>query len=181
MARIKYVDKKDLSAANQDLLEPNYNAFRALANSPDCCRAFWGLGGFFQKRSKLDSRLRELALLQVGWLARCDYEWFHHVKVSLAVGVTEADIRVIGDSEKSDSLDPVARTVLKATREMYAGPGISAETISELKGYLNAEALVDLVVVIGFYIGIVRMFGSLDLDLEPQYQEYQERFPLPHP
>ena len=180
MAVIRYVDKHELSAANQDLLARNFNSFRALANSPDCCRAFWGLGGFLQKKSRLDPRLRELAILQIGWKSQCRYEWAHHVKVALENGVSDADIRSMMAETRGEAtpLEPVARAVLRAAREMYHGPGATPDTVTTIEAAIGTESVVDLVVAIGFYIGVVRLLVTLDIEMEPEYQPYIERFPL---
>ncbi len=180
MAVIRYLDKHELSEANQDLLERNFNSFRALANSPDCCRAFWGLGSFLQKKSRLDPRLRELAILQIGWSAQCRYEWSHHIKVALENGVTDADIRSMMAETlgQTTSLEPAARAVLRAAREMYKGPRASPDTVKTIEAAIGTESVVDLIVAIGFYIGIVRLLETLDIEMEPQYQPYLDRFPL---
>ncbi len=97
MARVPYLETSDLSAENQDLLKRRINLFQALVNSPNAARAFSGLGQFIRFGSKLDPRLRELAILQVGWLARSPYEWSHHVKLGHDFGVTDDDIRALID------------------------------------------------------------------------------------
>ena len=70
--------------------------------------------------SKLDARLRELAILQVGWLARSPYEWSHHVKIGYDFGVTPEDIQALIDETdgKPNKLEPLARLVCKGAREM---------------------------------------------------------------
>ena len=180
MAVIRNVERHDLSAANQDLLARDFNSFRALANSPDCCRAFWGLGGFLQKKSRLDPRLRELAILQIGWKSQCRYEWAHHLKVALENGVSDADIRAVVAETRGEAtaLEPAARAVLRAAREMYDGPGASPDTVRTIEAAIGTESVVDLVVAIGFYIGVVRLLVTLDIALEPEYQPYLARFPL---
>jgi alkylhydroperoxidase family enzyme len=55
-------------------------------------KAFNGIGNFIRFKSKLDTRLRELAILQVGWLEKSEYEFTHHVKIGKEFGVTDADI-----------------------------------------------------------------------------------------
>ena len=92
MARVPYLEKTDLKPDDQDLLKRPIALFKALVNSPGGARAFSGLGQYIRFNSKLDPRLRELAILQVGYLARAPYEWSHHVKIGYAFGVTDADI-----------------------------------------------------------------------------------------
>src|SRR5512139_1328949 len=81
MARIPYLSKSDLKPEDQDLLAREINLNHALVNSPNAARAFGRLGGFIRNSSKLDSRLREMAILQVGYLARSAYEYSHHIKI----------------------------------------------------------------------------------------------------
>jgi alkylhydroperoxidase family enzyme len=75
MARLPYLDKRDLKPEDQGLLSRDINLYRVLVHNPEAMRAFSGLGGYIRHRTKLDPRLRELAILQVGWLARSPYEW----------------------------------------------------------------------------------------------------------
>src|SRR4051794_10909103 len=50
------------------------------------------IGGYIRFKSKLDPRLRELAILQVGWMEKSEYEFTHHVKIGREFGVTDDDI-----------------------------------------------------------------------------------------
>src|SRR5579862_6189008 len=118
MARVPYLEKSDLAAADQELLNRPISLFKALVHSPNAARAFSGLGGFIRHTSKLDPRLRELAILQVGWLARSPYEWSHHVKIGHDFGVTDSDIQALIDDTagRHTSLDALSLLVLKAAR-----------------------------------------------------------------
>src|SRR6478736_7580587 len=181
MARVPYLEQADLSAENQDLLKRRISLFQALVNSPNAARAFSGLGGFIRFGSKLDPRLRELAILQVGYLARAPYEWSHHVKIGKDFGVTDDDIRaLIAETEgKSSKLEPLAKLVLKAAREATNDMAISEATFAALRKDLDNERIVDLVITISFYNAVVRLLASLQIDVEPEYQPYLEEFPLP--
>ena len=180
MARVPYLEKSDLAEADQDLLARNINLFRALVNSPNAARAFSTLGGFIRHKSRLDPRLRELAILQVGWLARSPYEWSHHVKIGFDFGVSKDDIRALIDDTdgKSTGLDEPSRLVLRGAREMTRDGAMAAETFSALQGQLGNECVVDLTVTIGFYNAVVRVLATLQIDVEPDYQTYLDQFPL---
>jgi alkylhydroperoxidase family enzyme len=181
MARLPYLDPQDLAPEHRDLLARSINLVRALAHSPDALRAFHALGQFIRFKSRLDPRLRELAILMVGYLTRSPYEWSHHVKIGRSFGVSDADIRALMQEAegRESALEPLARTVLKATTEMTRDLGVSDATFAELREGLDEERIVDLVITIGFYNAVVRVLTSLKIDVEEDYQSYLEEFPLP--
>jgi alkylhydroperoxidase family enzyme len=181
MARLPYLNQSDLAPEHKDLLARNINLFRALAHSPNGARAFHGLGGYIRNKSPLDPRLRELAILQVGWIARSSYEFSHHVKIGRDFGVSDTDIRaMIEESEGQDSsLEPLARAVLRAAREMTTGVAASEETFAALRSGLDQECLTDLVITISFYNAVIRLLATLQIDVEEDYMKYLEEFPWP--
>ena len=181
MARLPPIDPADVAPEHRDLLARPIALHRTLVHSPGALRAFGGLGQYIRHGSTLDPRLRELAILQVGYLARAPYEWSHHIKIGQDFGVTDADIDdLITETEgRSTALDPLARTVLAAAREIAADGAVTDATWDALAGALTCEHLVDLVVTIGFYCGVVRVLASLRIEVEADYMPYLRRFPLP--
>ena len=81
MPRLPHRTRADLPPEDQDLLARDINLMRIMSHSPGAARVFHALGRYIRYDSPLDPRLRELAILQVGWLARSDYEFSHHVKI----------------------------------------------------------------------------------------------------
>ena len=181
MARVPYLNKGDLAPENQDLLTRNISLHRALAHSPNGMRAFVGLGQYIRHRSRLDPRLREMAILQVGYSARSPYEFSHHIKIGRDFGVTDADIRAIEAETqgRSTNLAPLERVVLQAARELTAQPDLSEATFAQLRSGLDDERIVDLVLTISFYCGVVRLLAGLRIDVEADYLHYLQEFPLP--
>ena len=128
MARLPYLDVKDLAPEHHDLLARKINLNKLLVHSPEAARAFGKLGGHIRFKSKLE---------------------------------------------------PLARAVLKAAREMTNDLKLSDATHAELKQHMNAETLVELVVAISFYNGVVRLLSALQIDVEDDYKHYLDEFPLP--
>ena len=180
MARLPYLEKSDLKPEDQDLLKREITLHKALVNNPGAARAFGTLGQYIRHRTTLDARLRELAILQVGWCARSPYEWSHHVKIGYDFGVTDADIEgLIADSAGRESaLGPLERLVLKGAREVHEG-AMSAGTFAALQGHLGNAARMDLVVTATFYCAVVRLLASLEIDVEEGYMPYLRKYPLP--
>jgi len=180
-ARVPYLDRDDLPEQHKNLLDRPIWLTRALANSPDTARAFLGLAQHIRYGMTLDMRLRELAILQVGWLARSAFEWSHHVKLGMEFGVTKKDIEaLIADtSGKPNNLGELEKNVLLAAREMTENVEMPEPLFKDLQTRLGDEQMVDLVVTISTYCAVVRILASLAIEVEPEYQPYLDMFPLP--
>jgi alkylhydroperoxidase family enzyme len=181
MARLPYLDPADLAPEQRDLLARNINVYRALVHNPAALRALHTQARYIRHESKLDPRLREMAILQVGYLLRSPYEYSHHVKIGRDFGVSDEDIRAITAETEghSTSLSPLDKAVLRAAREMTTDLAASDATFAELRQSLDNEELIDLLLTIGFYNAVVRVLATLQIDVEDDYLQYLEEFPLP--
>jgi alkylhydroperoxidase family enzyme len=181
MARVPYLEKSDLAPEHHDVLARPIALNLAMANSPNASRAMGVLASYIRHTSKLDARLREMAILQVGYLARSAYEWSHHVKIGREFGVSDEDIRAIGEETagRSTKLDAVSKAVLRGAREMTSDLAMSDDTFATLEKALGREQVIDLTLAIAFYNAVVRLLGTLQIDVEPEYQRYLEEHPLP--
>ncbi len=182
MARVPYLNQDDLPEEHQRLLERPANLFRALVHSPDAFRSFSRLGLWLRTGSTLDARLRELAILQVGYITRAEYEWSHHIRIGHGVGVTDDDLRALiaeTNGERS-ALPELDRAVLRLAREMteeLKGAEATFETVNEALGH---EHTIDLLMTIAFYNLVVRLLHTLEVDLEGHDDRaILEQWPLP--
>ena len=47
------------------------------------------------------------------------------------------------------------------------------------QGISDSERLTDLVVTIAFYNAVVRVLATMQIDVEDEYRQYLDEFPLP--
>jgi alkylhydroperoxidase family enzyme len=181
MARLPYLEPDQVAPEYRDMLKRNTNLHKLMVNSPDMARAFNGVGGFIRFKSKLDPRLRELAILQVGWMERSEYEFTHHVKIGKEFGVTDEDIEgLFAETEgKPSGLEPLTKAILKGAREMVKDLGMSDATFAEIKKSLSDEHMTDLVLTIAYYCAVVRVLATMKIDNEPYYKEVLKQYPIP--
>src|SRR5215470_14615088 len=181
MARLPYLEADQIAPEYRDMLARNTNLHKLLVNSPDMARAFSGLGGYIRHKSKLNPRLRELAILQVGWMEKSEYEFTHHVKIGKEFGVTDEDIQALflETEGKPSNLEPLTRAVLKGAREMVCDLGMSDATFAEIKQHLSNEHMTDLVLIIAYYCAVVRVLATMKIDNEPYYKEVLQQYPIP--
>jgi alkylhydroperoxidase family enzyme len=181
MARLPYLEAEQIAPEYRDLLKRNTNLHKLLVNSPDMARVFSGMGSYIRFKSKLDPRLRELAILQVGWMEKSEYEFTHHVKIGKEFGVTDDDIEgMIAETEgKSSKLEPLAKAILRGAREMVLDLAMSDATFTEIQQELSHEHMTDLVLTIAFYCAVVRVLATMKIDNEPYYKEVLKQYPIP--
>jgi alkylhydroperoxidase family enzyme len=180
MARLPYLDVTDLAPEHKHLLKRNINLLRLMSQSPKGATAFHTMGQYIRFESPLNSRLREMAILQIGYMTRCVYEYTHHIKIGRDFGVSDEDIRAVAKETKgtATNLDELTQAVLRASREMTNNFSITDSTFTVLKAHLDNESLTDLVLIISFYNAVVRFLESMQIDNEPEYQVLLSEFPF---
>ena len=68
---------------------------------------------------------------------------------------------------------------LRLAREMTTDVAGSREAFEVVDAALGHELTTELVLVIGYYNMVVRYLETVQIDVEPEYETYLERFPLP--
>jgi alkylhydroperoxidase family enzyme len=186
MARLPYLQQSDLAPEDRDLLAPRGSEgvpdlYRVLAHGPKIMRKQNALAMHIRHDSRLDPRLRELAILQVGYSTRQPYEYSHHVKLALEFGCSTDDIRALAaeTAGKPSGLDTLAKLVLKAAREMTDDRAMSEATFAALRKELDNDQLMELIIAVSTYNGVIRTLNTLQIEVEPNYRRYLEEFPLP--
>lgn len=177
-ARVPYLDADDLGEADRALLRRPINLFRALAGNPDGLRAFQGVGEWIRHHGQLDPRLRELAILRVGYVTRCAYEFSHHVRIGREFGLTTGDINLVRRPAGGPAPDAGAAVVIQAATEITTDLGLADETWQRLADLLGTQCAVELVLVVAHYCAVVRVLNTLKVDVEPDYEQYLREFPL---
>ena len=178
MSRLPLLTKDEIATEDRDIFGVGMNLHRQTLHSPKLARLSRQMGLYFRKESPLPARLCELAILQVAWLARSAYEYSHHLKIALEAGVSETDLQTLA-AGRSFAHDPMAELLINTATDLTAHGAASEATFARLEANLTPAQIVDLLFVISFYIGFVRFTASLALQVEPEYQTYLDRFPLP--
>jgi alkylhydroperoxidase family enzyme len=143
------------------------SVFRVLLRHPGVAKALQGMLAALLFRGTLDPRLRELAILRIGWVTGSEYEWTQHWRVSKQLGLADEVLLAARDWRGAACLSEADRSVLAATDETLERGAISASTWAELEKHLSAEQRIELVAAIGNW----RLFSSLLRSLEIPLEE----------
>ncbi|HEX4437451.1 MAG TPA: carboxymuconolactone decarboxylase family protein [Solirubrobacteraceae bacterium] len=114
---------------------------------------------------QLDPLLRELAILQVAHLSASEYEWVQHVPIAESFGASPAQIAAIeaGDDDHG-GVDADQRAVLGLTREVLVDGAGSEASVRDLTARLGDREVVELLLVIGNYMGLARLIATVALE-----------------
>jgi alkylhydroperoxidase family enzyme len=170
-ARVPRLPVDEAKAAADEAGVPNYMAelaiFQVLLNHPSLARAVNDLLATMLWHGALDSRLRELVIMRIGWLTACDYEWTQHWRVALGLGVSADDLLGVRDWRACEVFGPAERAVLAATDDVVRDGAVSAENwVACESEFSDAAVLVELVTAIGAWRMIATILHSLQVPLE---------------
>src|SRR5439155_7074470 len=100
-------------------------AFRTLANNPGVARVAYTQLVQLLENNKLDTRLRELMIMRIGWVTGSAYEWTQHWRVATTAGIPPEDILAVRDWRDSERLAQADKAVLAVDDGCLAGKSIS--------------------------------------------------------
>src|SRR6201997_4248253 len=171
-ARVPGLPLGEAKAAADEAAVPNYMAelsiFQVLVNHPQLARALNDLLATMLWHGALDSRLRELVIMRIGWLTACDYEWTQHWRVASGLGVPPEDLLAVRDWQGYDGFGPTERAVLAATDDVVRNGAVSAENWAACERELQGDTtvLIELVAAIGAWRMVASLVQSLKIPLE---------------
>ncbi len=143
------------------------SAFRTLAHNPELMKAVFGQLMTLMNRNRLDTRLRELMIMRIGWATGSVYEWTQHWRVATGVGIPAEDVLAVRDWRNSDRLTAADRAVLAATDGTLAGKTISDATWAEVTKYITDVAeQMEFIVAMGNWTLFSILLRNLGVPLE---------------
>ena len=146
---------------------------------PELFRRWLGFGGALLAGS-LPGRLRELVILRSAARLGGRYEWAQHIGLAEIQGVTPAELVAVSNGEGAVELvewAPLERAVLRAVDETADAGAVSDGTWETLAEGLRESELIELLMLIGHYMMLTTVLGSLRVQLEPRAEALAESVP----
>lgn len=173
MARVKLLEKAEVDSMVGQIyqkIEDNggevINLLKALAHSPKIFRDWNRLGITLLLKGDLSHKLRELAILRVGDLARANYEWTKHVPIAMQAGASQEQIDALTNWADASCFDEQERAVLQYTDEVALNIRASEETFERIAAFLSQKEIVELTTTIGYYGMVSRTLEALQIELK---------------
>ncbi len=179
--RVPIVTEAEATPAQLELLDklktPDgevLNIFATLANHPDLARRWFVFANHVLAKSTLSPRVRELAILRVGWRCGSEYEWGQHVLIARKLGFGDDEIARLKTEEIGPEWTPEEACILRATDELHTQQTISDLVWDQLCEQYDLQQRMDLVFAVGQYTLVsmaLNTFGVVRDDGVPGFAE----------
>ena len=134
---------------------------------PEMARALDGIGMAVRSNtSNVPKTMKEVAICVIGAHFRSNVEFWAHSRIALAPGVRQEVLDSIYNSEKPSFSDngeePFQKAAYDMAMEYLDGYRVSDETYQTVLDLLGSEkAMIELVLVMGHYIGLATQLNIL--------------------
>jgi alkylhydroperoxidase family enzyme len=154
-------------------IEPN-NFFKTMGRNPELLKPLIDFSEVTLEKGKLERRLKEWVILQIGRLHNCDYVYEAHKQALSRALMSE----VLDDRRKPLDTSSFADRDKLAIR--YAGlittNSVDDEIFAELRQAFSEEEIIELTVLAAYYTFICRVVNAFGIEFdEIQFLEPQNR------
>ena len=168
MPQIPYDDWSRLPAEAQSRLASFYplNLFRMLSHAEKVGFAHMDMGTALLHRGGLDPRLRELVILRVGHVCGSAYEIHQHRAYAARVGASSEQIDAVLGGADLAPLGPTWQPVIALVDELCHCAKPAPERLAAAQGVLSPRELVELILLVGYYMATARLLETLEVEIE---------------
>lgn len=146
--------------------------YRVIGHQPALLKAWIAFAWSLRLEAETPRALRELLIMRGAQLQGVAYEWAHHWPMALQAGVPEDKLRALATWTSSDLFDAEERLVLQLADEVAGGSGGGEDTMAGLRAHFGDAAAVELALTASFYVCVARFLATIDLELEPEFEDY---------
>ncbi|WP_244930253.1 carboxymuconolactone decarboxylase family protein [Nocardioides sp. W7] len=132
--------------------------FGLMLHAPGVGAPLQELGAAIRYRTSLSDRHREVAILLVAVATASDFEWFAHVRVGLAAGLSTAELSDLAAGSFVPA-DPEEAAVVAVCRAVLDDAGPGEEEYAAHRASLGEQTLLELVVLVGYYRTLASMLA----------------------
>jgi len=142
------------------------NLYRMLLHSPPVAEKWFEQNNAIRWDTRLDGKIREIAIIRVGAINRAEYVLKSHVpKMALDEGLSLAQCdALVGDWRSSPLFDARAQAVLAYAEAMTKDIRVPDPVFEPLRRHFDERQIVELTVLIGTYNMHSRVLEALQIE-----------------
>jgi uncharacterized peroxidase-related enzyme len=174
MPRVAYVEKANAAPEVQKIYEGFESQFgiavpnvvKALSNSPGLASKVFPLANYFMNQSKLDPRVRELAVLMLMKRCNCEYGFVRHIDIAKKCGLSQEQIDNVVNYQTSPLFTADDKVILRYANELTANARVDDDLYARAENVVGKDHIVDLTGAIAFWNMMARNLNALQVTLE---------------
>ena len=139
--------------------------FAVLLHAPDVGGRIADMVNHLLSDTRVPHTLKELAIIVIARQYTAQYEWFIHARRAKQVGLDDGVIDAIRHRRRPDFSDDAEALVHDMTLEIVETRRLGDDRYARAVATLGEAAVVELVALIGFYIGIAVFLVSFDVEV----------------
>lgn len=142
------------------------NLHRTMAHAPALMKASGGMALAFRRDTKLPRVVAELAILRTAQVLDAPYVWARHLPLARDCGVTDEQINALASWPNSAAFMPAQKAALGFAEQAIRQSPIDASIAAELWHHFTAREIVELAMVVGFYVSTAIFVKALAVPAE---------------
>lgn len=144
-----------------------YNVIQLCAHHPQLATLFLSYSQYFLHEALLPPRLREIVVLRIAWLRRCDYEWARHVEMAREYGLGPEHAEAVKEGSEHPVWSELERYALRAVDQLAETSNLDDVVWHALAAEFGHAELLELLFLIGTYTTLAWVMNATGLKLEP--------------
>lgn len=178
MARVSLIEEEDhpelaalISKVRAGRRGALINVYKLLLHTPPLAECWLNLISAARYQTELDGRLREIAIVRVGYLNNTSYVVKQHVpQLTTPEGLSQAECDALAAWHDSTFFSARERAALAYADAMTRDVTVPDAVFDALRAHFNERQIVELTVLIGTYNMHTRVFTALQIDPEPHHR-----------
>ena len=169
--RVPPLAPDELDARQRKFIEPftdpkgRYpNIFGVLCRDMPLMEAWRDFGLFTMVGASVDPVFREVLILRTSILSDCAYEWHHHRRIGLTLGMSEESLEQIRSGAATGDADQ--NLAIRCANELASTRRLSDPTWSEMVDRFGLPTTLDAVFTVGAYTALAMGLNSCDVQIE---------------
>lgn len=139
------------------------NIFGVLCRDLPLMEAWRAFGLYLMSGSKVDPLLREVLILRTAHVRNCAYEWHHHSRIALRLGMSAEEIEAVRSGEAAS---PDQVLMIRVADELADQTKLSDGTWNSMVQRFGENCTLDAVFTVGAYTVLAMGLNSADVRIE---------------
>jgi 4-carboxymuconolactone decarboxylase len=135
--------------------------------SPPVADYMNGVNDYLRRKSGLDPRLVELAILVTARELDCEYVWTAHEPAALKAGLRQEIIEIVKYRKPLTSLEEKEAVIIRLGRESLGKHNVGSDTFARALKLFGNQGLVNIVSLVGDYASTSILLNSFDQHVRP--------------